>query len=70
MEFLQNLRNKLRGLWFVLVREYRAANSYCFRCGKRGAHIASLVFPKRLCDLCATVVCRRYDSGFNKKNES
>lgn len=64
MEFLQTLRNKLRGLWLLLKREYQAANSYCFHCGKRGAHACSLVFPKRLCDPCATSVNRRYDAAY------
>ena len=64
MEFLQSVRNKLRGLWLILVREYQAVNSYCFHCGKRGAHVVSLVFPKRLCDPCATAVNRRYDAAY------
>ena len=63
---LQRIKSLIRAYWFILVREYHAANAYCFHCGKRGAHVVSLVFPKRLCDPCATAVNRRYDASYTE----
>jgi hypothetical protein len=56
------MRNRLRFFWLWLVREYEAANAYCFNCGKRGANVSSIMYPKRLCDDCATAACRRVDT--------
>lgn len=56
---MRQLINRARFFWLWLKREYEAANSYCYHCGKRGAHVTSLVYPKRLCDHCAAAVCRR-----------
>jgi hypothetical protein len=55
------MRNRLRFFWLWLVREYEASNAYCFNCGKRGANVSSIMYPKRLCDGCATAACRRAD---------
>lgn len=55
------MRNKIRSYWLWLVQEYKRANSMCALCGKWGASICSLVYPKRLCDGCATEVCRKAD---------
>ena len=57
-EFYELVRTHLRGFWFALVREYKDALSTCWQCGRYGASVCSLVYPKRLCDECSIVVCK------------
>ena len=56
---LRNLRNNLRMYWLTFLRGYKNAVSTCWKCGRYGAAVCSLVYPKRLCERCATAVCRR-----------
>jgi len=54
----EKIRQWIRAMWFIMCREYKTAISTCWQCGRYGASVCSLVYPKRLCDECATVVCR------------
>jgi hypothetical protein len=56
---LESLKQWLRVEWFIFSREYKAAVSTCWKCGAYGAHVCSLVYPKRLCNTCAAAVSRR-----------
>jgi len=53
------MRNKLRCFWLYLVNEWQHFTSRCYYCGKRGASVCSLLYPKRLCDSCSTAASRR-----------
>lgn len=59
---LEKLRVWLRCWYLALRRDITDAMSTCFHCGRQGASVCSLVFPKRLCNGCATAVCRRAET--------
>ena len=52
------MRNRIRYLYLALARDWVDYWSHCWYCGRRGASVCSLVYPRRLCNSCATRVCR------------
>jgi hypothetical protein len=55
---MNKLKQWVRIWWLWLKKEFVIANSHCVRCGKRGASACSLANLAKLCDRCATAVCR------------
>ena len=66
--WLRNMRNNLRFYWLVFLRDYKDATSVCYSCGRYGASVVSLVYPKRLCDACARSFSRRYHATMGDKH--
>jgi hypothetical protein len=56
------MRNKLRSYCLAFVRDWHDYWSLCYHCGRRGASVCSLVYPKRLCNQCGTALCRRAEN--------
>ena len=54
------MKNRLRCFWLWFLNEVEFRRSQCYYCGAWGAAVCSLVYPKRLCNVCATAVCRSY----------
>ena len=57
---LSKIRMWVRCSWLAFCRDYKDATSICYSCGRYGASVVSLVYPKRLCDACARSFSRRY----------
>jgi hypothetical protein len=66
--WMNKLKQWVRIWWLWLKKEFVIANSHCVRCGKRGASACSLANLAKLCDRCATAVCREYDTGEHEKD--
>ena len=60
-EVTARMRNKVRAWLFILQREWTAYWSHCWYCGRMGAHVSSIAYPKRLCGSCNTAMCRRVE---------
>jgi hypothetical protein len=58
--WLRNVRNNLRFYWLVFLRDYKDATSTCYSCGRYGASVCSIMYPKRLCEKCSRSFMRRY----------
>ena len=62
------MRNWLRFNWLAFCRDYKDATSVCYSCGRYGASVVSLVYPKRLCDACTRSFQRRYHATMKDAN--
>lgn len=56
---LEKIRTRLRAEWYAFCRDYKNAVSTCWKCGRYGAAVCSLVYPQKLCEPCSKAVCRR-----------
>ena len=61
------MRNWLRFNWLAFCRDYKDATSVCYSCGRYGASVVSIVYPKRLCDKCNASFQRRYHATMGDK---
>ena len=62
---LARIKMWLRCNWLAFCRDYKDATSTCYSCGRYGASVVSLVYPKRLCDACARSFSRRYHASIS-----
>ena len=60
------MRNWLRFNWLAFCRDYKDATSVCYSCGRYGASVVRLVYPKRLCKACEQSFQRRYNAIFEQ----
>ena len=57
---LSKIKMWLRCNWLAFCRDYKDSTSTCYSCGRYGASVVSLVYPKRLCKACEQSFQRRY----------
>lgn len=50
--------NKLRPYLLAFLRNWHDFWATCWRCGRMGASVHSLIYPKRLCNVCGTKLSR------------
>jgi hypothetical protein len=62
---LARIRMWVRCSWLAFCRDYKDATSVCYSCGRYGASVVSLVYPKRLCKACEQSFQRRYHASIS-----